>query len=362
MQIGLVGLPLVGKTTFFNLLTGADVETAGYMGATNEVHTGSAPVPDKRIDFLAGLYRPRRTVYAQVQFKDIPGVQREVSGAGLGGKFLDEVRGSEVLVHVVRAFEGPGVPHAAGSIDPLRDIDDFNTELMLADLELIEKRMERIKNAKKKVARQAAAEIKILARYREALENERPVSTVKLSDDERQIISGHGFLTEKPVILAVNLDEKQLAAKNYKGRDKVQAYAGERAIPVIEICAKIEMEINQLPREDRAEFLAEMGLQESGIARLARVAYDYLELISFFTAGKDEVKAWTIKKGTTAKKAAGKIHSDIERGFIRAEVFNFSDLYELGSVAKVREKGKFRLEGKDYIVQDGDIINFRFNV
>lgn len=362
MQIGLVGLPLVGKTTFFNLLTGADVETAGYMGAANEVHTGSAPVPDKRIDFLAGVYRPRRTVYAQIQFKDIPGVQREVPGAGLGRKFLDEVRGSEVLVHVVRAFADPGVPHPAGSIDPLRDIDDFNTELMLADLELIEKRMERIKNAKKKVARQAAAEMEILASFQQALENERPVSTVELSDAERQVIAGHSFLTEKPVILAVNVDEEQITVGNYEGRDKVRSYAGKRGIPVIEICAKIEMEINQLPQEDRAEFLADIGLQESGIARLARVAYDYLGLISFFTVGEDEVKAWTIKKGTNAKSAAGKVHSDMERGFIRAEVFHFSDLYELGSVVKVREKGRFRLEGKDYIVQDGDIINFRFNV
>jgi len=362
LQIGLVGLPLVGKTTFFNLLTGADAETAGYMGATNEVHTGNATVPDERVDFLTKFYRPRRTIHAQIQFKDIPGVQKEAPGAGLGGKFLDEVRGSEVLVHVVRAFSDSDVPHPAGSIDPLRDIDDFNTELILADLELIEKRMERVKKAKKKVARQCAAEMEILARFQEALENERPVSTVKLSDTERQIIAGHSFLTEKPVILAVNLDEEQLAAGVYEGSEKVREYAGKKGFPVIEICAKIEMEISRLPREDRAEFLADMGLKESGIARLARAAYDYLELISFFTVGEDEVKAWTIRKGTNAKKAAGKIHSDMERGFIRAEVFHFSDLYELGSVAKVRERGKFRLEGKDYIVQDGDIINFRFNV
>lgn len=358
MLIGLVGLPLVGKTTLFNLLTGQRVATGTFMGAGAGVNIGMAPVPDRRIDFLSALYKPRKTTYAQVQFKDLPGVE---PGQGVAGKFLDEVRAADLLVHVVRAFTSEDVPHVAGSVDPMRDLADFNTELLLADMGAVEKRIERIKGAKKP-PKTAAAEIAVLERFLAALEAEQPVSSVSLTGEERELLVGQSFLTEKPLLLAVNLDEDQLRAGDYPRRDELMAYAAERGFPVIEVSAQVEMEISELSPEDRAEFMADLGLSEPGMARLARAAYDYLGLISFFTVGEDEVRAWTIRRGTVARRAAGKVHSDIERGFIRAEVFNFADLEAAGSPAAVRERGLFRLEGKDYVVQDGDIICFRFNV
>ncbi len=359
MQIGLVGLPLAGKTTFFNLLTGAEHET-GFAG-TADVHLGSAVVPDSRIDFLSRLYKPRKTIYAQIQFKDIPGVRSDAGAASLAAKLLDEVRGADALVQVVRAFRSDEVSAAAGEPNPFKELSDFSAELLLADMAAIENRINRIRNAKK-MPKDAAAQLAVLERLLAALEAEKPVSTVELTEDEQLVMAGQVFLTEKPLILAVNIDEEQLAEGNWPGREQVQAYAAERGIPVIEVCARIEMEIMQLPPEDRAEFMNDLGLAESGVGRLARAAYDRLGLISFFTVGEDEVRAWTIRRGTPAKRAAGKVHSDIERGFIRAEVFHYDDIHELGSVVKVKEKGLFRLEGKDYVVKDGDIINFRFNV
>lgn len=358
MLIGLVGLPLVGKTTLFNLLTGGHVPTGAFMGAAAGVNIGMAPVPDPRIDFLSDLYHPRKTIYAQVQFKDLPGAE---PGKGVAGKFLDEVRAADLLVHVVRAFEADDVPHAAGDVDPMRDLSDFNTELILADMDAVEKRVERIKGAKKP-PKNAAAELAVLDRFLSALEAEQPLSSLELSEEERELLVGQSFLTEKPMLLAVNLDEKQLRAGDYLRRDEVLAYAAGRGFPVIEVCAQVEMEINELPADDRREFMADLGLAESGMARLARAAYGYLGLISFFTVGEDEVRAWTIRRDTAARKAAGKVHSDIERGFIRAEVFNYADIEAAGTAAAVRERGLFRLEGKEYVVQDGDIINFRFNV
>ncbi|MDA8097249.1 MAG: redox-regulated ATPase YchF [Clostridia bacterium] len=359
MQIGLVGLPLAGKTTFFNLLTGASCET-GFAG-TGEVHLGSAVVPDARIDFLSGLYKPRKTIYAQIQFKDIPGVRSDEGAASLAVKLLDEVRGADALVQVVRAFDSDEVSSVAGEPSPYRELSDFAAELLLADMGAIENRIDRIKNARK-MPKDAAAQLAVLERLLVALENEQPVSSVELSQAEQAIMAGQSFLTEKPLILAVNIDEDQMAAGDYPDRDKVRAYASERGIPVIEVCARIEMEISQLPAQDRADFITDLGLTESGVGRLAQAAYERLGLISFFTVGEDEVRAWTIRRGTIAKKAAGKVHSDIERGFIRAEVFHYEDLRELGNQVKVKEKGLFRLEGKEYVVKDGDIINFRFNV
>ncbi|HZK18573.1 MAG TPA: redox-regulated ATPase YchF [Clostridia bacterium] len=362
MQIGLAGLPQTGKTTFFNLLTGADIDVGSLAPGSMDIHLGSAVVPDSRIDFLSKLYEPRKTIYAQIQFKDIPGVQGgEDTKFGVTGKFLDEVRGSEALVHLVRAFENEDVPHLAGKVDPYRDLNDFHTELLLADMGLIEKRIDRI-NSSKKITKEAAVELEVLKKYLVALGEEEPVSNVEINDNEKECMASYSFLTEKPIIIAVNLDEAQMTAGDYPGKEKIQQYADEHGLPVVEVCAQIEMEINGLPREDRVEFMADYGLQESGISRLARAAYDLLGLISFFTVGDDEVRAWTIQKGTVARKAAGKVHSDIERGFIRAEVFKYRDLHELGTPAAVRENGLFRLEGKEYLVEDGDIINFRFNV
>jgi GTP-binding protein YchF len=359
LQIGLVGLPLAGKTTFFNLLTGANCET-GFTGA-GEVHLGSAIVPDARIDFLSGLYKPRKTIYAQIQFKDIPGVRSDEGASNLAVKLLDEVRGADALVQVVRAFNSDEVSSVAGEPNPFRELSDFAAELLLADMGAIENRINRMKNTRK-LPKEAPAQLAVLERLLAALENEQPVSSVELTEAEQEIMVGQSFLTEKPLILAVNIDEAQLAAGDYPDRDRVRAFASERGIPVIEICAQTEMEISQLPPEDRADFMADLGLTESGVGRLAQAAYERLGLISFFTVGDDEVRAWTIRRGTIAKKAAGKVHSDIERGFIRAEVFRYDDIFELGSQVKIKEKGLFRLEGKEYVVKDGDIINFRFNV
>ncbi|HOL16990.1 MAG TPA: redox-regulated ATPase YchF [Bacillota bacterium] len=357
MQIGLVGLPQAGKTTFFNLLTGLGLPT-GYNPAA-EVHTGSAIVPDKRLDFLSSLYKPRKTVYARITFNDIPGVRMNESGAR-AAKLLDEVRSADVLVQVVRAFNG-SADSASTPPAPYRDLVDYGTELILADMDALEKRIQRIKS-KPKVKKEAQEQLAVLERMLLALEQEQPLSTVRLTPEEQAYLAGQAFLSEKPLIAAINLDEKQLAANDYPQREQIAAYAAQYDIPVIEICAQVEMEIGRLSPEEREEFMADLGLTESGLDRLARTAYERLGLISFFTVGEDEVRAWTIRRGATARQAAGKIHSDMERGFIRAEVFHFDHIYRLGSAAKVREAGLLRLEGKDYIVQDGDILNIRFNI
>ncbi|MCL6635080.1 MAG: redox-regulated ATPase YchF [Peptococcaceae bacterium] len=362
LNCGLIGLPMVGKTTIFNLLTGAGAETSNFLTGRAETNVGAARVPDRRVDFLSGLYRPRKTTYAQIQFSDVPGLVRGSSqGKGVGNQFLSAVRNADLLVHVVRAFVNPEVPHVDDSIDPLRDIETVGLELLFADMEIVEKRIERIKGGKK-VKKEHALELAIMEKCLAALENEIPIGRLELSEEERLALKNYSFLTEKPLLLAVNTDEGQFRSRTYPGRDELESYAAARGLPVLEICGKIEMEISQLPDEDREVFLADLGVAQSGIDRLARAAYGYLGLISFFTVGEDEVKAWTIRKGTDARRAAGKIHSDFERGFIKAEVVKYSDLESLGSMAKVREKGLFRLEGKEYVVQDGDIINFRFNV
>ncbi len=358
VQIGLIGLPLAGKTTFFNLLTGAAHETG--LGGAGEVHTGSAEVPDSRVDFLSTLYKPRKTTYARIQFKDIPGARME-DGASRASKLLDEARGADVLVQVVRAFRSEEMDALAGESAPFRDLDNLRSELLLADMDAIEKRILRIKDAPK-VKKDSQEQLELLERVLGILEEERPVSEASLKEGERQLLAGQQFLSEKPLIIAVNIDEDQLFAGEYPQRDKVLAYAERTGTLVIEICARVEMEIGQLSPEERTEFMADLGLEEPGLNLLARTAYDRLGLLSFFTVGEDEVRAWTIRRGTAARHAAGKIHSDIERGFIRAEVFHFDDLQRLGSTVKAKEQGLFRLEGKEYPVQDGDIINFRFNV
>ena len=359
MQIGLVGLPQSGKTTFFNILSGSSAPT-GFTSA-GEVHYGSAAVPDSRIDFLSRLYRPRKTVYARIDFEDIPGAHLD-GNAAHAARLLDEARSADALVQVIPVFGGEESENrGSGMSSPYREMLDFYSELLLADLDAVEKRLERLRNAPK-AKNNAAAQIDLLERLREALEQERPAAAVLTGDAERQLLAGQVFLTEKPLIAALNLDEGRLGDGDYPERGRVREYTAARGIPVIEICARVEAEIEELPPADRAAFLAEMGLEESGLGRLARTAYERLGLISFFTVGEDEVRAWTIRRGATARQAAGKIHSDIERGFIRAEIFHYDDIARLGSAAGVREAGLFRLEGKDYPVRDGDIINFRFNV
>jgi GTP-binding protein YchF len=358
LEIGLIGLPQVGKTTLFNLLTGASYPT-GIFGET-KVHTGSAPVPDARVDFLAALYRPQKVTYARVDFKDIPGVDLRGGEKGAAVRFFEEVRGADALCCVVRAFTAPGVPAYFDALLPLREFQEIYAEILLADIMLVERRLERIRSGKK-VSKQAAAEVALLERCLAALNEERPLTELARTPEEEALFAGYGFLSLKPLLLAVNVDEDGLKG-GYPQQEALLRYATERGIPVVEVAARIEAEIAELPLEDRVEFLDNLGLQEPGIARLARAAYRALGLISFFTVGEDEVKAWTVKEGTVAKRAAGKVHSDIERGFIRAEVFAFDDLRQLGSPAKLREAGLLRLEGKDYVVRDGDVIHFRFKV
>jgi hypothetical protein len=362
MKIGLTGLPTSGKTTFFNLLTHSEVQTSAYSSGKAEAHIGIARIPDHRVDFLSEMYKPRKTTYATMELIDLPGLVKGASaGKGVGNQFLESVRKVDALVQIVRAFKNDEVIHVEGSIDPLRDIDTVNLELLLADLGIIETRIERIESSKK-INSTMKEELEVLKKCRDSLEQELPIHTLDLTDEEKEHLKTFNFLSVKPMFLVVNVDEEQLAAGDYPQKEELYSYAKERSIPMIEVCARVEMEIDRLDEEDRELFMEELGIEESGIDRLARATYDYFGLISFLTAGEDEVKAWTIKKGTTAHKAAGKIHSDIERGFIRAEVVKFDDLKACGSMAKVKEKGLFRLEGKEYIVQDGDIVNFRFNV
>lgn len=362
LTCGLIGLPTVGKTTFFNLLTHQEVATSNFFSGKTEANVGTATIPDQRIDYLSAMFKPKKTTYAQLEVTDVVGLVRGASeGKGAGNAFLSAVRNVDTLIQILRVFDSNDVLHVDGSIDPLRDLETVNLELWLADLEMVEKRIDRIKSGKK-ITAENQAELKVLEKLRSGLEEEKGINQLELSEEESRLVRSFAFLTEKPMILVVNLDEAQLLSGDYPQKEALQAYASQKGLPVLEICAKTEMEIGQLSDEDQAAFMAELGIAESGMNRLARAMYQSLGLISFLTAGEDEVKAWTINKGIDAKRAAGKIHSDIERGFIRAEVVGFSVLQELGSMSKVKEKGLFRLEGKDYIVQDGDIINFRFNV
>lgn len=355
LQIGLVGMPFAGKTTLFNLLTGSERET-GFSGV-GETHTGNAVLSDRRLDYLEELYRTGRIVYAQIQFKDIPGIRSTGGRARHMGRLLEEVRGADALVQVVRVFPS----EATGEPRPYRELRDFQTDLFLADLATVENRLARLREARKP-PQDAPRQIAVLERVLEGLEGERSPASLSFSPEEQEALGGHVFLVDKPLLIAVNLDEKQLAAGDYPDREKIKEYAAGLQAPVLEISALVELEISRLELEERDPFMAGYGLEEPGLVRLARSAYQRLGLISFFTIGDNEVRAWTIREGTVARRAAGKVHSDMERGFIRAEVFPFAALREQGSPARVREKGFFRLEGKDYPVQDGDVITFRFNV
>ncbi len=359
MKIGLVGLPSTGKTTFFQLLTknlsGADQSKA-------EANVGIAKVPDSRIDFLAEIYKPKKTTYATIEVIDIQGIQPSgTSGKSSSLHFLEAVRQVDALVHVVRAFRDDNVFHTEGEIDPLRDIETVNMELLFADLGVMENRIHRIETSKK-ITKENQKELELIKRCKECLENEGLLYNMDLTDEERQMLKTFNFLTERPLILLINMDEDQFMSGDYYRKDEVMAYAKEKNIPVVEVCAKVELEISELEAEDRALFMEELGIEETGTSKLASAAYDLLGLISFLTVGEDEVRAWPIKAGTNAKEAGGKIHSDIARGFIRAEVAKFEDFKAHGSMQKLKEKGLVRLEGKEAIIEDGDIINFRFNV
>jgi GTP-binding protein YchF len=357
MKIGLIGLPSTGKTTFFQLLTGTDSSQN-----KSEANFGIAKVPDDRIDFLSGIYKPKKTIHATIEVTDIQGIQPSTTaGKSSSLHFLEAVRQVDALVHVVRAFEDDNVFHTEGSIDPYRDIEIVNLELLFADLAVMENRIHRIETSKK-ITKENQQELELIRRCKECLENEGLLYNMDLTQEERQILKTFNFLTERPLILLINLDEDQFISGDYSKKDEIAAFARDKNIPVIEVCAKIELEIGQLEDEYKSAFMEELGITETGTGKLARAAYDLLGLISFITVGEDEVRAWPIRVGTSAREAAGKVHSDIARGFIRAEVAGFQDFKAHGSMQKLKEKGLLRLEGKEAIVEDGDIINFRFNV
>lgn len=362
LSCGIIGLPTVGKTTLFNLLTGAHVQKSQFFSGRTDANIGIARVPDARIDFLSGLYQPKKTTYAQMEVTDLPGLVRGASqGQGVGNAFLDGVRQVDALIQVVRAFDNPDILHVEENIDPMRDMETINFELLMADLDFVDKRITRIKQGKK-ITSEQVEELAVLEQCMAHLEQELPFSTIELTQEERAALQNYTFLTDKPMLVVINLDESQFAARDYPGRDSLLAAAEAKGLPVVELCVQIEEEISQLDKDDRELFFGELGITEPAINRVMTVAYETLGLISFFTVGADEVRAWTIRRGTVAKSAAGEIHSDLERGFIRAEVIKYSDLVELGSEVKVKEAGKAGLEGKEYVVQDGDIMHIRFNV
>ena len=358
MKIGIIGLPQVGKTTLFNLLTEGGASTG--FGNKDKANIGVANVPDARIDFLAELYEPKKTTYAQIEFIDIAGLEPSSNGRGTRD-FLDAVQGVDALVQVVRAFRSDVVPHFRGEIDAMRDLNLLQEELLLTDLALLETRLERLNHDRTK-QKNGEADLALLEKCRLHLENEQPLTQVEFTDDEAALLRQYIFYTAKPMLVAANLDEDELTNGEYNGRAKLLSWAEDKKIPVILICGKLEEEITGLPAEERLPFLADLGLSEPGIDRLAQAAYRHLNLVSYFTVGHDEVRAWTITAGTNAREAASKIHSDIARGFIRAEVISYEDFRNSGSMTQAKEKGLCRLEGKEYIVKDGDIISFRFNV
>lgn len=360
LTAALVGLPLSGRSTVFNLLTGLGIETSGYVTGRTDLHRGVVHVPDPRLDFLSELYHPRKLTAAQIEVTEVPGLVRGASeGAGVGNRFLTEIRQVDALVHVLRAFGDPDVPHPEGSIDPVRDLETVELELLLADLSVLENRMERLRTGKRR--QEHEREEALVKRCIDGLSDGQSVRTLTLTDEEAQLLSGFGLLTDKPGIWVLNADEGGL------GTDHAWVTAlSERAkttnTPLVALSAKIEAEILQLAPDEREGFLADLGVTQSGIDRLAGATYRALGLISFLTAGEDEVRAWPIRDGSTAQEAAAKIHSDISRGFIRAEVVAFEDLRTYGNMLKAREAGHVRLEGKEYRMQDGDVVNYRFHV
>ncbi|MCL2662895.1 MAG: redox-regulated ATPase YchF [Oscillospiraceae bacterium] len=361
MKIGLIGLNQTGKTTLFSLLTGK-IDSSNISTGKGSANIGTCIVPDERVDFLSGLYKPKKTTYAKIELTDITGFSTSNDGHNSGAaRFLNDVRPCDAIVHVLRAFESDSVVHDLSSIDPARDLEAVETEMLFADLEMIEKRIGRIR-AGKKITKENEAEIALLERCFDWLEKGGSILEMELSEQERVFTRSFAFLTEKPRLAVVNMDEAQWESKIYPNSKGLRTLCAKQNIPLLELCVEMELEISRLPHDEKQFFLTDTGITQSGLSVLAQASYNLLGLISFLTIGDDEVRAWTIEKGTIAKSAAGKIHTDIERGFIRAEVVKYKNLRELGTMAKVKEKGLFRLESKEYIVEDGDIINFRFNV
>lgn len=366
MKLGIVGLPNVGKSTLFNSLTKAGAESANYPFCTIDPNVGVVTVPDERLNVLGEMYHTKKIIPAAIEFVDIAGLVKGASkGEGLGNQFLANIREVDAIVHVVRCFENSNIVHVDGSINPLRDIETINLELIFSDLEILERRISKVS----KVARNdksAAKELGLLNKVKAHLEDGKPAKTFEEVDDEEEQawLESYNLLTYKPVIYAANVSEDDLAddAANNEGVQAVREYAKGEQSEVFVVCAEIEAEISELDDDEKKMFLEDLGLKESGLEKLIKASYKLLGLISYLTAGEPEVRAWTITEGTKAPQAAGKIHSDFERGFIRAEVVSYDDLIACGSHTAAKEKGLIRLEGKDYVVKDGDIMLFRFNV